>query len=137
MSVAPLAGDPRFFHRTGPHALRDVAAAAGLVAPEFQITTASTAISVPNTLYSAIYTSATPTSTTIVLDLSALTSSGTDPAPMIKLINQLLCGGSMSTTLQSKITTSIAALPKTTASLDIARYALYLAITSQESAIQR
>jgi uncharacterized protein (DUF1800 family) len=110
---------------------------AGLVAPEFQITTASTSISVPNSLYSAIYTSATPTSTTIVLDLSALTSSGTDPAPMIKLLNQLLCGGSMSTTLQSKITASIATLPKTTASLDIARYALYLTITSQESAIQR
>lgn len=32
--VAPLAGDPRFFYRTGPHALRDVAAAAGLGAPE-------------------------------------------------------------------------------------------------------
>jgi hypothetical protein len=31
-------------------------ASAGLLAPEFQITTASTAISVPNNIYSAIYT---------------------------------------------------------------------------------
>ena len=32
--VAPRAGDPRFFHRAGPHALADVALAAGGVAPD-------------------------------------------------------------------------------------------------------
>ena len=110
---------------------------AGLVAPEFQITTASTSISVPNNIYNAIYTSATPATTAIVLDLSALTASGTDPAPMIKLLSELFCGGAMSAALQSQITTSVATLPKTTASLDIARYALYLTLTSPEAAIQR
>ena len=34
MSGGQAAGDPRFFRRSGPHALRDVAAAAGATAPE-------------------------------------------------------------------------------------------------------
>jgi UDP-3-O-[3-hydroxymyristoyl] glucosamine N-acyltransferase len=33
MSWPPIAGDPRFFHRSGPHSLATVAAAAGAIAP--------------------------------------------------------------------------------------------------------
>ena len=43
-------------------------ASAGLLAPEFEITDASTAISVPNNIYSAIYYSTPPASTTITLE---------------------------------------------------------------------
>ena len=37
MTAASTAGDGRFFHRTGPHRLRDVAAAAGGTAPESEL----------------------------------------------------------------------------------------------------
>ena len=112
-------------------------AAAGLVGPEFQITTATTAISVPNALYNVIYTSATPTSTTLVLDISPLTTNATNIPAMLKLLGQLFCGGSMSTAMSQQLTTSLNALPKTTSTTDIARFALYVTVTSQEAAIQR
>ncbi len=50
-------------------------ASAGLLAPEFQITTASTAVSVPNFIYSSIYTASSPSASAVVLDLSGLAAS--------------------------------------------------------------
>ena len=113
-------------------------AAAGLVGPEFQITTDSTAISVANALYSSVYTSATPSAATIVLDLSALTSgSGNTSAALIGALNELFCGGAMSAAMQQQITAGLAALPTSAQPLDRARFALELVITAPEGAIQQ
>ncbi len=112
-------------------------ASAGLLAPEFQITTAPTVISVPNLLYSGIYTSATPTASAIVLNLAALTANASNPTAMVATLNQLLCAGEMSTQTKQLIETELTSLPSNTTPLALAQAALYLAVTSPDAAIQR
>ncbi len=112
-------------------------ASAGLLAPEFQITTAPTVISVPNSLYGSIYTSATPSASTIVLNLAALTANASNPTAMVATLNQLLCAGEMSTQTKQLIETELTSLPSTTTPLALAQAALYLTLTSPDAAIQR
>jgi uncharacterized protein (DUF1800 family) len=113
-------------------------AAAGLYGPEFQITTATTAISTANVLYNAVYTSATPAAGTIVLDLSSLTSpSGNTTPALIATLGELFCGGSMSAQMQQQLTSGLAALPASAQPLDRARFALDLVVTSTEAAVQQ
>jgi uncharacterized protein (DUF1800 family) len=111
-------------------------ASAGLLAPEFEITTASTALSVPNNIYSGLYTSP-PSSTTIVLDLSTLTANASNPAAMVATLNQLLCAGAMSAQTQQYIQSAISDAPSGTSAAALANMALYLASTSPDAAIQR
>ncbi len=111
-------------------------AEAGLSAPEFQITTATTAITVPNAYYNAIYTSATPAAATLVLDLSALTSASNNAA-MVANLNLLLCGGNLSTAASQRILSALTSLPSSAQALDRARAALELVVTSPDGAIQR
>jgi uncharacterized protein (DUF1800 family) len=111
-------------------------ASAGLLAPEFQITTASTAVSVPNDIYAAIYTP-TPTASTIVLDLSILTAGAANPAAMTATLNQLLCGNAMSSQTQQLIESALSSAPAATAPATLAQMALYLAATSPDAAVQR
>jgi uncharacterized protein (DUF1800 family) len=112
-------------------------AAAGLLAPEFQITTATTVVSVPNLLYSYIYTSASPSAGTVVLNLAPLTANATNPTAMIATLNQLMCGGEMSTQTQGLIETELKSLPSSTTALALSQAALYLTATSPDAAIQR
>jgi uncharacterized protein (DUF1800 family) len=115
-----------------------VLAAAGLYAPEFQITTDSALITATNTLYSAVYTSASPSASTLVLDLSPLTSSsGNTSTALVSTLNTLFCGGAMSAAMQQKIVDGLASLPKSASALDRARFALELTITSPEGAVQQ
>jgi uncharacterized protein (DUF1800 family) len=111
-------------------------ASAGLLAPEFQITTASTAVSVPNNIYSAIYTP-TPVAATIVLDLSSLTANASNPDAMTATLNQLLCGNQMSAQTQQLVESAISTAPAGTTPETLAQLALYLAATSPDAAIQR
>jgi len=110
-----------------------VLAAAGLVGPEFQNLTASTAISIPNTFYNSIY-SATGG---INLDLSSLTVNAANPTALVATLNQTLAQGNMSAAAQARIVTAIKALPTTTTATAIAQFALYLAVTSPDAAIQK
>jgi len=111
-------------------------AAAGLYGPEFQITTASTAIVVPNTLYSSIYTSTTPSPSTIVLNLAPLTSAPDNPT-MVSTLNLLLCGGNLSTAASQRILAALSALPTTAKPLDRAQAALELVTSTQAGAVQQ
>ncbi len=112
-------------------------ASAGLYAPEFQITTADTAISVPNYIYSAIYTSSSPSSSTVVLDLSALSANSTNPTAMVATLNQLLCANQMSTATQQQIVSALQAAPSSTTPAQLAQMALYLTATSPDAAVQK
>jgi uncharacterized protein (DUF1800 family) len=112
-------------------------AAAGLLAPEFEITTASTAISVPNNIYSAVYFASPATATTLVLDLSSLTANSANPTAMVATLNQLLCGNSMGAATQSEIVSALKAAPTTTTPAALAQMALYLTSTSPDAAIQK
>lgn len=112
-------------------------ASAGLYAPEFQITTASTAVSVANSLYGAIYTPATPGASTIVLDLSALTSEASNPAALVGTANLLLCGGNMTQATQQNILSGLKGLPQSAQAQDKAQFVLELTATSPDAAIQQ
>ncbi len=112
-------------------------ASAGLFAPEFQITTASTAVSVVNNLYSSIFTSATPAATTLVLDLTPLTSEAANATALVNTVNLLFCGGNMTAATQQNILNGLAALPSSTSALIRAQFALELAVTSPDAAVQQ
>jgi len=111
-------------------------AQAGLYAPEFQITTAATAITVPNWLYNSIYTATAPSTVQPVLDLSALTSAADTPT-LVSALNLLLAGGTMSSSAQSTIVTAVNSLPSGTTALAKAQYALYLVATTSSGAVQQ
>jgi uncharacterized protein (DUF1800 family) len=111
-------------------------ASAGLDAPEFQITTASTAVSVVNNLYNSIYTSATPSATTLVLDLTPLTAVAGSSSSLVNAVNLLFCGGNMTAATQQAILSGLGALPTSAVALDRARFALELAVTAPDGAIQ-
>ena len=111
-------------------------AQAGLYAPEFQITTAATAITVPNYLYNSIYTATAPSTVQPVLDLSALTAAPDTPT-LVGLLNLLLAGGNMSTSAQAAITTAVNGLPSGTTAMAKAQYALYLVATTSSGAVQQ
>ena len=112
-------------------------ASAGLFAPEFEITTASTGLSVPNNIFSSIYTPTSPSSSTIVLNLTSLTANSTNPTAMVATLNQLLCANGMSSQTQQEIVSALNSLPASTPPTTVAQMALYLAATSPDAAIQR
>ncbi len=112
-------------------------ASAGLLAPEFEITTASTAISVPNFIYSGIYTGSSPAASTVTLDLSSLTANASNPSAMVATLNQLLCGNEMGQQTQQQIVSALGSAPNGTTSTALAQMALYLAATSPDACIQR
>ncbi len=112
-------------------------AAAGLLAPEFQITTASTVVSVPNYIYSSIYTPASPSASTIVLNLASLTAAASNPAAMVATLNQLLCANEMDASTQQLLLAEIQSLPSGTSAAAVAQAALYITATTSAAAIQR
>lgn len=109
-------------------------AAAGLYAPEYQILTDTTAISVPNNLYSYIVNTRGPT--VIGLDLTGLPP--TTPANgLVDYMNLVFCAGSMPQAKRDRITTALTALPRTATDLDRYRAAIYLTVSTQAAAIQK
>jgi uncharacterized protein (DUF1800 family) len=112
-------------------------ASAGLLAPEFQITDASTSLSVPNNIYAAVYTPSPPASSTIVLDLSSLSANASNPAAMVATLNQLLCENAMGFATQQQIASALKEAPAGASATALAQMALYLAATSPDAAVQR
>jgi len=111
-------------------------AQAGLYAPEFQITTATTAINIPNFIYNSIYTATPAAATQPVLNLTALAAS-TDIPTLVGTLNLLLAGGNMTAAAQQAIISSVSGLPSGTTALAKAQYALYLVSTTSSGAVQQ
>ncbi|MSU67583.1 MAG: hypothetical protein CK538_10535 [Opitutia bacterium] len=117
-------------------------AAAGLVAPEFQITDATSAITVPNLLYTYTVIPVAATNpnfnTTYALDLTAETTAlATSVSALLDRLSQIMCANQMSAATKTRLTTALNALPATTTSLDKVRNAVYLVATSPDGAIQK
>lgn len=114
-------------------------AAAGLVAPEFQITTDTTAISTPNFFRDTIFRAATGTNAanTTTLNLSTEQSLVSNPSSLLDHLNLVLCAGQMSATTRSRILTALAALTTSTSTLERAQTAVLLTVTSPDGATQR
>lgn len=114
-------------------------AAAGLFAPEFQILTDTTAISIPNYLYGFLYNNrpADAASNTVYLDLTEYAALAATPVALVDRLNLILCGGSLSTPARDRMVAALTGMPNGTTDLEKARSAFYLMLTTPEGAVQR
>ena len=115
-------------------------AAAGLVAPEFQITDDTTAISVPNFFRGAIFAiaNATPNGVKILAPnfTTELTLAANTTALLDRLI-QVMAAGQMTAATRTRITTTLNALPAATTALERVQTAVLLVATSPDGSTQR
>ncbi len=129
-------------------------AAAGLVAPEYQIVTDTTAISTPNQLWNFIYaarsgiagttSSANPAEGTLGVKLDAATLAlARNPRALVDRMNLILAGGALPRSVTDRFVTAITAMPNSTASvyggsdLERVRSAIYLIATVPQGAVQK
>ena len=107
-------------------------ATANLVAPEFQITTATTIVLTTNALRSATFSNLGG----VTLDLATINTFQNDPAGMVDWLNTVLMGGSMSPGMRTTIIDAVTRISATTAN-ERARTAINLITLSPEYAIQK
>ena len=123
-------------------------AAAGLFAPEYQIITDTTAIAIPNQLWNFIFTTRAnnpPADQLVGILFDSLIPYSHTPAALVDQVNTLLAAGSMSKATTDRLTALITALPTSTAAPSVlnnndaerVRSAIYLAITTQQGAVQK
>ncbi|MES2694992.1 MAG: DUF1800 family protein [Verrucomicrobiota bacterium] len=116
-------------------------AAAGLVAPEFQITDDTTAISVPNFLRTAIFLQAAGADADmdLVPNYSAELALVSNVPALIDRLSLLLTANQLSAAARTRITTTVSALAAGTAAqqLDRVQSAVLLILTSPDGATQR
>ncbi|MSU48109.1 MAG: DUF1800 family protein [Opitutus sp.] len=116
-------------------------ARAGLVAPEFQITDDTTAISVPNFLRTAIFVAAVGANAakTLVPNYTAELALVSNTPALLDRLNLLMAGGQMSAATRARITTTLNALPVATAAQQLERVqtAVLLVLTSPDGSSQR
>jgi hypothetical protein len=112
------------------------AAAAGLVAPEFQVATDGNLAELYNVLD---WFTQRPSEWTDdpVLNLTAEIALLGNPDGLCDRLNLLLCGGSMSAGTRDRIKTMLAALPSWYGQRDRAVAAVFLAASASDSAIQK
>jgi uncharacterized protein (DUF1800 family) len=115
-------------------------AAAGLVAPEFEITDDNFAISVPNLLRTFILATV-PTTTagpyTLALDLTYEQTLVSNPSALVDHLNLVLCAGNLPAAAKTRILAGLAALPAATSTLERAQSAVLLTLTSPAAATQK
>jgi hypothetical protein len=115
-------------------------AAAGLFAPELQIHTDASAISVPNRLAIYAYSNwgdpANREDDAIYLQIDELLAMWPDAAAIIDELNLRLCAGSLSAATKNRILAAIDDLPGWINSRQTISAIIYLVITSPESAVQ-
>ncbi len=112
-------------------------AAAGLHAPEYQLFTDTTAITIPNQLRNFINTGAKPGENVFVLKLDPLIALVPTPDALVDYLNLVFCSGGLSAKSRAVVLDTLAHLPPATTPLERARAALELIVTSPEAAIQR
>jgi uncharacterized protein (DUF1800 family) len=110
---------------------------AGLVAPEFQITTDTTVITSANKIRSAVYQQpASGNPDAIVLDLSAQTSLASNPTALVDSLNDLLLSGQMSSSMRDIVINTVTKIPAAN-TLERAQTAVHLIVTSPEFVIEK
>ncbi len=109
-------------------------AAAGLVAPEYQILTATTGISTPNFLYNFI---ANTTYLGATLNYTDLLPLAAQPGPLTDQLNLLLAANSLPAAARDRIVATLTALPASTGTTDRIHTAAYLVVTSSWGAVQK
>ncbi len=120
-------------------------AAAGMVAPEFEITDDNFAISTPNFLRTFVnaaipLSAGVPTPAApyvIMLNLTYEQTLVSNPTALLDHLNLVLCSGSLSTATRTRITTALAALPTSTTTIDRVKAAILLVLTAPAAAVQK
>jgi uncharacterized protein (DUF1800 family) len=118
------------------------AAALGLVAPEFQITTETSMVGTLN-FFGRLVKNASYGSgdTKLTLDLTELNALANDPAALADRLSLLLVNGNMSETLRANLITALSGMPKTGSSggavTDRVKAALILISLAPEYVIQK
>ena len=112
-------------------------AAAGLVAPEYEITDATYAISVPNFLRGFVFNVAGTNPDTVVLNLSHEQSLVATPSALLDHLNQVMCGGNLTAATRTRVTTMLTALPSNTSTLERAQRAILVLATSPDGSVQK
>jgi uncharacterized protein (DUF1800 family) len=129
-------------------------AAAGLVAPEYQLLTDTTAISTPNQLWNFIYAtrSAMPGTTTtlnpaegtvaVLIDSNILAMART-PQALVDYANLVLAAGALPKSVTDRFVAAISAMPNSTATalgatdIERVRSAIYLTVSVPQGAVQK
>ncbi|MBL9203722.1 MAG: DUF1800 family protein, partial [Opitutaceae bacterium] len=111
-------------------------AAAGLVAPEFQITDDTTAILVPNFLGGLIFATSNPNSvagqSTFTLNLTAEQALVGTPTALLDHLSLVMTGGQLTPATRSRVTTSLSTLSAAATPLERAQTAILLIATSPD-----
>lgn len=135
LAQSPLQAQTVFNFFEPAYVLPGALAAAGLYAPEFQILTDTTAITIPNYLYGFI--TATRSATTIAPDFAELLPLARQSGTLMDQLNVLFCAGSMPTATRDRIVAALGAVPPSTSDLDRVRTAVYLTTVTQQAAVQK
>lgn len=140
IAEAPLRSPTVFNYYHPDYVLPGPLAAAGLVAPEFEITDDNFAIGVPNFLRGFVVAALPKTTAdpyTITLDTTYEQTLVSDPSALLDHLNRVLCAGTLPAAAKTRILTALSAVPSTTTAEDKAKTAILLTLTTPASAIQR
>ena len=122
-------------------------AAAGLVAPEMQITDAILALQVPNTMLSFLYRTAPPVANAptpspfVELNFAEFLPNARNSAALIDQLNLLFCGNNLSAATRARVTTAhqsaVNNTSPTVTDTERVRVAMHLVLVSPDAAVQR
>ena len=111
---------------------------AGLVSPEFEITTETTVISTANFLRTLIFSGQGAGANKVSLDFSAFTGLAvTDPSTLLDQLNVLLMSGQMDANTKTQILNAVTPISASDGGFNRVHNAVYLIVTSPQFATQR
>ena len=111
-------------------------ASAGLLAPEFAITTDTTVITSANKMRNATYQQPGTNPDLLVLNLSSLSALSSNPGALVDSLNNLLMDGEMSSAMRNIVVNAVTQIPAAS-SLERAQTAVHLLVTAPEFVIEK
>jgi uncharacterized protein (DUF1800 family) len=112
-------------------------AAAGLVAPEYQITDATFSVSVPNHLRRYIFNVRGNNADILVPDFGHEQTLAATPAALVDHLALVMCAGNLDAATRARVTTLLNALPSSTFALERVQRAVLVLATSPAGAVQK
>jgi uncharacterized protein (DUF1800 family) len=136
MGQAPFRSPSVFNFFAPDYARPGEIADAGLVSPEFQITSETTTIRASNTIRNLVYRGYGSSADQIVLDFSAEQALAATPPLLVDRLDTLLFAGRLSSEARTIVVNAVAGVSESRP-LDRVRMAVYLLVTSPEYLIQK
>jgi uncharacterized protein (DUF1800 family) len=139
LAQAPLRAPTVFNFFEPGYVLPGVIAAAGLYAPEYQILTATTALTQPNFYYTYIQNNRSATNLeqqTVALTLTDWLRLAARPEELVDSLNLLLAAGAMTKPAVDRIVSAVSSV-SANATTDRVRLAIYLTMTAPQTAVQK